>query len=403
MAVRPIRQGKQANGLGGSNFVVVSTADWDAVLWTNKQHTSIALRNLGHRVLYVESMGLRNASFGRADATRILSRLSRLFRAPKEVERNIWRWSPPSIPLQRYKIVRLLNKVLCTSLLRFWTGRLFGSSFITWTFSPLHTELVDLSSQQLLVYHCVDDIAAQPGMPQELIQVAEKKLIEQADLVFVTSYELKDRVELFRPASYYPNCVDYTHFSRLSTKSKSILDQIPKPRIGFVGALADYKLDVELLRAVFNNRPDWSLVLAGPFDDKSSDVKELIGLRNVFHLGKIKYSDLPAHLNGLDVGIIPSRINRYTKSMFPMKFFEYLAAGLPVVATELDSLRDFSHVAELSDRGGFEDAIQRVLYGEVPSIEARRREAQKNTYDERTRAMLSEMGVIVQASEGNGP
>ena len=81
-----------------ADFIVLATADWDHPLWTNKQHTAVSLAVLGHRVLYVESLGLRPPRKGVADLPRILKRLRRVARPPRPVQRGIWVWSPLVLP-----------------------------------------------------------------------------------------------------------------------------------------------------------------------------------------------------------------------------------------------------------------------------------------------------------------
>jgi glycosyltransferase involved in cell wall biosynthesis len=109
---------------------------------------------------------------------------------------------------------------------------------------------------------------------------------------------------------------------------------------------------------------------------------------NVEHVGTISYAELPAFLSSLDVGIVPSRASEYAQSSFPMKFFEYLAAGIPVVATDMPSLLEFKHCAAVVPREEFVDALEGVLRGDFPPLEVRRAAYADNTYAARTQRML---------------
>lgn len=375
------------------NVALLSTADWDATLWTNKQHTARALRDQGSRVLYVESMGLRPPSLRGADARRIVRRLVRMFAPPKEVEPNIFRWSPPSIPMQRHGLVRTLNRILTSLTLRFWAHRLLGDRHIVWTYNPLTTALVSMPSRRPLIYHCVDDVAAQPTMPSEAIARFERELVARATKVFVTSRELEARWSPVGSVSYFPNCVDAEHFARRDPVDPDALAELPRPRLGFVGAVADYKIDVDLLDRAARLRPDWSLVVIGPREDRNPRLTALLELPNVHYLGPKSYEDLPRYMQALDVGLIPAQLNEYTRSMFPMKFFEYLAAGIPVVSTPLPALDEYSDVATFSPPAEFVQAVDDVLRGKSAGLDVRLAAAQQNTYVSRTRRMLAEIQV----------
>ena len=159
-----------------ADFIVLATADWDHPLWTNKQHTAVSLAALGHRVLYVESLGLRPPRKGTADLPRILKRLRRVARPPRQVQRGIWVWSPLVLPGASHPLARRLNRVLVRGglqLMRRWLGL---QNPILWTYNPLTLEVLSLTSFAASVYHCVDRIQAQPEMPEWRIERAEQQL-----------------------------------------------------------------------------------------------------------------------------------------------------------------------------------------------------------------------------------
>ena len=117
--------------------------------------------------------------------------------------------------------------------------------------------------------------------------------------------------------------------------------------------------------------PAWTFVLIGPVGecDPSTDVGALEACLNVELIGPVAYGDLPRWLAHADLALLPLQVNGYTRHMFPMKFFEYLSSGLPVVATEIPSLKVHGDVAWLCppDVEAFEHAIQAALAGEGPS------------------------------------
>ena len=382
------------------DIVLVSTADWDNPYWTNKQHVAVQLGQRGHRILYIESQGLRRPTASKSDLVRIWRRLKRALRLPRRVRDNIWVVSPIAIPAQSSRFVRSLNRFILKSSLALWSSYIGLKPKILWTYSPMTTELFEVEPYDLLVYHAVDDIAAQPGMPREAILAAEQDLSARADLIFTTAPNLYDvhRVRNVH-THYFSNVADYAHFNKaMDPKTEIPLDiaDISSPRIGFIGAISGYKLDFALLRAGADARPDWSLVLIGEVGegDPWTDVSILKNARNVHLLGGRPYALLPGYLKAIDVAILPNRPNEYTKSMFPMKFFEYLAAGRHVVGTELPALSSYGHVAAFAnDAAGFIAAIDSALRAGCSDLETRLEVAREHTYEIRTGRM---MDIVMQ-------
>jgi UDP-galactopyranose mutase len=134
----------------------------------------------------------------------------------------------------------------------------------------------------------------------------------------------------------FPSSVDVRHFGRARETRTEPLDQapIPRPRLGFFGVI-DERMDLALLRGIAERRPDWHIVLLGPV--VKIDPASLPALPNVHHLGSKSYEALPDYLGGWDVALLPFAHNEATRFISPTKTPEYLAAGVPVVAT---SIRD---------------------------------------------------------------
>ena len=322
-----------------ADILLISTADWSNPYWTNKQHVAIQLARQGHKVFYVKSQGLRAPTATRKDLRRIWAKLKRGLAPPREVRDNLWVWSPIVVPFHRSVMVRKVNRLLLSAGLRFWMQRKGIRPRLLWTYSPLTTELYDLDQYPIVVYHAVDDIKAQPGMPRAAIEAAENELSCRADIIFTTAHNLYVTHGRLNPATYYfSNVADYDHFNRALSPEVKIpedISAIAGPRIGFIGAISSYKLDFQMINSVANTHPEWSFVFVGEIGegDPATDPSIFKGATNIHFLGGRPYSSLPAYLKGMDVVLLPNRINDYTKSMFPMKFFEYLAAGKPVVAT----------------------------------------------------------------------
>ncbi|GAB2724576.1 glycosyltransferase [Halomonas garicola] len=381
--------------MSSNNIVLLSTADWDNPFWTNKQHVAVELAGMGYRVLYIDSLGLRRPSASARDFKRIVRRLFKAARAPRKVKENLWVWSPIVLPWHKHPVVRRLNRALLSAGLWVWSLALKFKQPWLWTYNPLTTEFFDLAKFSYRVYHCVDEIKAQPGMPVELLEAAEKELVQQSDIVFTTSPKLTETRKYWNENThFFPNVADYHHFNDALDSDTVIpadLEALPHPRIGFIGALSGYKVDFKLIRQVAEAHPDWSVVLIGEVGegDPWTDSTLLDDLDNLHLFGPRKYRSLPSYLKGVDVAILPNHINEYTDAMFPMKFPEYLAAGCPVVSVDLKSLRDFSHVVETAKTPeDFIAAIEKTLSGDIPPLEERLNVAREHTYQIRTQHML---------------
>lgn len=377
------------------DVVMLSTADWDNPFWTNKQHVAVQLAASGCRVFYIDSLGIRRPSASAQDTRRILKRLYKLFTGPRLVRENIWVWSPFVIPLQRFGFIRQFNKLLLSAMLKFYMKRLGVKQEILWTYNPLTVYLLSLKGFDKVVYHCVDDIKSQPGMPVNIIEKSEQDLVKKSHLVFAVSPKLVETRSVWNPNTYYfSNVADFEHFSKARDAATSVpddLEKIPSPRIGFIGAISEYKVDFNLLRLVAETRPEWSLILIGKVGegDPWTETRMFQGIPNVYLLGPRPYADLPYYLKGIDVAILPNQLNDYTESMFPMKFFEYLAAGKPVVSVDLPALRAYRNVVRIAQSPqDFVKGIDEALNDTVSSREERIAVAREHTYEKRMHKML---------------
>ena len=385
-----------------ADFVVLATADWDHPLWTNKQHTALSLVENGHRVLYVESLGLRPPRASTSDGLRIVRRIQRMLRPPRQVSRNLWVWSPAVLPGGTQGRALALNRGLFRTGLACVLRLLHFHNPLLWTYNPLTRLYLAIHDFSASVYHCVDSIQDQPGMPSALIERGERDLCASVNVVLTTAPELQRRLEPLNPHThFFGNVADASHFRQALESALPCPDdltRVPSPRLLFVGALDAYKLDLEMLEALIRNTPQWSYVLVGPVAecDPSTDLSSVLALSNVYGMGVRPYRELPAWLAHSDVALLPLRLNDYTRQMFPMKFFEYLASGCPTVATEIPSLQSHRDVALLCPPAAveFEVAIQQALEGGGPSLALRLQRASEHTYHQRTQRMLETLKLL---------
>jgi len=376
------------------DVVLIATADWDAPFWTNKQHTAARLAKRGFRVLYVESLGLRRPSGSRRDLARMARRLARALRAPRRVGRRLWVLSPLVLPFHGRAACRWFNERLLAGALRLATARLGFRRPLLWTYNPLVAPVAARLPHAMLVYHCVDDLSAAPGLPAEAVREGEGALLRMADVVFATSRALERRCAALAPGRthYLPNVADFEHFAaaRRSGPVPPDLAAIARPRIGFIGAISPYKVDFGLVARMAAMRPDWHWVFIGQVGEGQPGA-DATALRrpNIHLLGPRPYRVLPEYLRGFDVAALPCALNDYTRSMFPLKFFEYLAAGRPVVTTPLEALREYSDACLVAGSAeGFVAAVERVLAGEGPDTAVGLGLARRHTWRRRLDEML---------------
>lgn len=385
--------------LRGRDIVCVGFADWNTDLWTNQHHLMHRLADQ-NTVLFVESLGLRRPQLAGRDLSRMARRLLAGLRGPREID-GLHVLSPLVIPLHRHAAVRAFNRVLLRALLRRATRRLGMSDPVLWAYVPQAEMLTQTLRPSLIIYHCVDDIAAQERIDAASFKDAEERFAKSADIVLASSKPLAQRMgRLAENVIYAPNVADVDLFARALQPGPvdAAIGALPSPRIVFTGAIVSIKVDFDLIVALARVRPEWSLVLVGPVGpgDPTTDVSPLRAEPNIHLIGQRPHDRLPEVLRGADVGLIPYLINRLTSSIFPMKVYEYLSAGVPVVATPLPSLEGVSGIATAADAAGMAAAIEQAL---ADSGEQRRRErceqASQHSWDRR----LDEIGAAVLEAE----
>jgi glycosyltransferase involved in cell wall biosynthesis len=369
------------------DIVCVGFADWDADLWTNQQHLMSRLAT-DNRVLFVESLGLRRPRLAGSDVRRIGRRLRRGVAPPRAVD-GLHVLSPLVLPLHDRPWARHLNAWLLRRQVGRAARRLGLRQPLLWSYVPQAEALVDSLRPSQVVYHCVDDIAAQKGVAADAFRAAEARFVARADLVLASAPELSRRMRgLGARVLDAPNVADTARFAQALEPGDvdAAVAALPRPRLVFTGAVVATKLDLPFLGDLAAARPDWSLVLVGPVGagDPATDVSALAAAPNVHLLGPRRYKDLPAVLRGAEAGLIPYAINDLTRSVFPMKVYEYLSAGLPVVSTPLPALAGVAEITVVADAAAAAQALEQILAEDLPEARRARSDgAQAHSWDQR--------------------
>ena len=229
--------------------------------------------------------------------------------------------------------------------------------FVAWYYTPMMLPFSRHLDPACTVYDAMDELANFRFAPPMLLEL-ERELLERADVVFTGGYSLyeakKQRHGNVHP---FPSSVDRAHFAQARGAMTDPADQagLAHPRLGFYGVF-DERIDLDLIAAVADARPDWQLVMVGPVVKISED--ELPRRANIHWLGGRSYAELPAYLSGWDVALMPFAINAATRFISPTKTPEYLAAGVPVVSTPIrDVKRHYERVAGVRIAGTTEQFI----------------------------------------------
>ena len=379
----------------GRDIVCVSVMDWDWPFWTSRHHlmNELARRN---RVLFVDPpLTFASDYLGARRDPRLAGKLTSWARhgGLRRVQRNMLVWSPPpAIPFNRvssrplFDALLRANQQVFRAALRRTLDRLDIQRPILWVSFNVYAgdAVVGELGEALSVYHCTDEVTGFPGYSRFIAEV-EGRLVSRSDLVIASSEVLRDDKARRNPNSYFvPNAADVELFNQALSWTEpepADLRSLPRPRVGFIGNI-EYRFDAALVRYAAEHLPEWSFVLIGPLQDGYPDVEALRHLPNVRFLGLKARAELPAYLAGLDVTMIPYRMNRLTDGIYPLKVHEYLAAGKPVVATPLPSMRQMADRISLAGDGPtFVEAIVRAAREDTPQLrEWRRQLASRETW-----------------------
>ena len=240
---------------------------------------------------------------------------------------------------------------------------------------------------ELCVYHCVDPLNNSYDTKHGIL--SEKLLMEQSDIVICTSQQLyKEKLKTHPDTYFIPNAADVDH-SILATQPHvtvhKSLANISKPIVGYFGNI-EKRIDFDLMKEVAKKNQHVSFVFAGTIE-KHWVPDFFFQISNIHFTGRIPYNEMPNMLKGFDVAIIPFKKTTESSTVFPLKLFEYLGAGKPVVATDFNlDLKSFTNhlVPFCQNADEFSVAINEALITDSPEKQTQRiAVAQKHTWQKR--------------------
>ena len=260
-------------------------------------------------------------------------------------------------------------------------------NIVFWSYNPLFTVSLKELGRKLLghetfVFDAVDNWLEHSAFTkrQADLRVGYQIVRQDADLIFTVSDHLKDKLFSENKRSHWiPNGIDMDHFAGFSG-SKEVPEEmkdLPRPIIGYHGIIQG-RIDLDLIKYVAKKNPDKSIVLLGSTVWRSYRqvlIKELGSYKNVHLLPFVSYQDLPQYLYNFDVAMIPHKVNELTKSMNPLKLYEYSACGRPVVTTCVEGIETFKNILYLADTyEEFNNKIQLALRENNKELEQTRME-----------------------------
>lgn len=329
--------------MNSQDIICISSIDWDFI-WQGHQEIMSSLAGRGSRVLFIENTGVRAP--GLRDMPRLVKRIRNWLGSIKGIRRereNLFIYSPVILPFPYSSVARWINRRLITTAIKRWMRSVGSSSPVIWTFLPtgLALDIIDAIDNKLVVYYCIDNFSASSPQARR-IRKTEKRLLEKADIVFVTAKNLRDfclghnkNVHIF---PYGVNLDVYENGSRTAAKPPADFPGTGGDVVGYIGGIHKW-MDFGLIKFLAKEHPDKQFVFVGPLQE---DVKELKEIKNVHFLGQKSYAELPSYVARFKVCIIPYLVTDYTRNVYPTKINEYLCMGKPVVSTALPEVEAFN-------------------------------------------------------------
>lgn len=273
---------------------------------------------------------------------------------------------------------------------------------VLWLSHPDQARLIGRFDERLVCFDSLDYHAAfKRGEAQAAMAAAELSLLRRADLVFASSDDLLRRAQAAGAHAWLvPNGVEFERFARAATEplaAPAELAPLPQPRLLFYGILGSW-IDTTLIAGIARARPSWSIILIGRVT--GADLRPLANLANVHRLGPRPYPALPAYLQHADVCLLPFVDSELTRAVDPLKLYEYLAAGKPVVATPLPELAKCGDLVDLAPTAAAAvAAIERQRAAPEPAERrlARLAFAAQHTWEARAAAIAAALAAALTA------
>jgi glycosyltransferase involved in cell wall biosynthesis len=337
----------------GHSIICFGGEDWWYHHPHSKYHLMRRFAKAGNRVLFVNSISMGLPGLANKDLLpRIARKLRSYARLARPTPEGVTVVSPAVIPFFGTRAARAVNR----KLLALQIGRLARRGGfarpILWIAIPTAADMIGEFDEQLVIYHVSDKYDANlmdHATDLATIKKLHERAIDRADIVLYSGQKLLAEAEHGREKSFLlEQAVDFDHWSPVGNHSLSIaaaVARIPRPRLGYFGAIETWLIDQELIKRAARERPDWQWIFIG---NKSRGV-EVEALPNTHFLPAVPYRELPHYAAGFDVCVLPwDTAHSFTSYGSAIKVREYLATGLPVVISPLPEYESMSDVLRIA-------------------------------------------------------
>ncbi len=251
-----------------------------------------------------------------------------------------------------------------------------------------------LENGDKILYEYIDEISEKISgkkIPKFVLDRHERLLRDEDNvMVIATATKLYNDVAKYRKKNFklVTNGVVYKHFRDIENvvpkEIEGVVNQ-KKPIIGYYGALASW-FDYKMIKEVAKNRKDWNIVLIGWDYDGSLSKSGLNDMKNIHFISSVPYEKLPTYAQWFDICMIPFQINEVTLSTSPVKLFEYMALGKPIVTTAMPECKKYRSV--IIAENNTKDFVKKIEEGlklkdDTKYKELLKKEALENTWEKK--------------------
>ncbi|MEO0091182.1 MAG: glycosyltransferase [candidate division WOR-3 bacterium] len=364
------------------------------------------LRRIGYYVYYFEIPPASVLQYVK-EPTFHKRGLINFFSPPIKIQPNLAVFAfPPIIPASRFEsgYIRTFNTKRFVQRIKKYYYPLVRERkkpVVAIIVTPYWFDIISELNFSLICYDCIDDVKVfcKEKHLNYFINL-QRKLIEKSDLVIISAEKLKDDILAInsqKPITYIPNGVAFDFFSEHKNDSQ-IADSLlsfKRPIIGFVGAIFNW-IDITLIKKTAETFSDCSVVLVGPVQDV-----KIPTLPNLHYLGVKPFSSIPAIINAFDVCLIPFVAGEVSDKVDPIKIYEYLALGKPVVAINLPELKRMASLIYFAEsKDDFINAIRKALNENSAELRTLRiKFAQENSWEHRVKKLIEAVSNRITCSE----